>query len=236
MDREFFTASTARVAEALARAVGHWKSRREARALPPFTIALDGEAGANAGAVARAIGDRLGWQVYDHELVEGIARDMGVRADLLDSVDEKRMGWLQELCQGLFVGRPVSDTTFAHHLGQTLLALAAHGECVLVGRGAAQVLPPETTLRVRLVGPRKGRIAEVRRRFGYSFEEAARWVDQTDRERKAFVKEHFRRDLTDPEQYDLVLNAIRYPPAQCAEIAAASLHLLEGRTAPTGAS
>ena len=40
---------------------------------------------------------------------------------------------------------------YVHRLIQTLLSLAAKGECVILGRGAAQALPPQTTLRVRLV-------------------------------------------------------------------------------------
>jgi hypothetical protein len=78
--------SSERMAEALERARRYWHKCREyqvalgahpAAAPPPFTVALNCEAGANGPAVARAIGDRLGWHVYDHELVEWTAREMG---------------------------------------------------------------------------------------------------------------------------------------------------------------
>jgi cytidylate kinase len=178
--------------------------------------------------VAQAVGERLGWQVYDHELVEQIARELGVRTELLESLDEKRADWLGELFQLLFTGEAVSETAYAHHLAQTLFALAAHGECVVVGHGGAQILPPTTTLRVRLVGPRRERVAAVQRQSGRSHEEAERWVDQVDRERRAFIQEHFHKDPADPEQYDLLVNAFRLSPTQCADLIVAALRQLQG--------
>jgi hypothetical protein len=180
--------------------------------------------------VARAVGERLGWRVYDHELVESIAREMGMRADLLESVDEKRMGLLQEWAQAVFTGQPVSEAAFVEHLMTTLLALAAHGECVLVGRGAAQLLPPETTLRARLVGQRNDRVAAIRRQFNCSREEAKRWVEQTDRERRAFVQDHFHRDIADPDQYELLLNTFRLGEAECADHIVMALRTLQERS------
>ena len=247
---EEFKPSSERLAEALERARRYWQKRREALASqaalaapgeppPPFTIALSREAGTNAGEVARAIGERVGWHVYDHELVEWIARQMGVRTALLETIDEKRMSWLEELFRGFSSGPMLSETAYVDHLTQTLFALAAHGECVIVGRGAAQVLPPETTLRVRLVGPLRDRIAAVRRRFSLSEDEAKRWVEQTDQERRAFVQDHFARDPADPAGYDLLLNVFRFTPAECADQTVTALHQLQGharRQAEAGAA
>jgi cytidylate kinase len=150
------------------------------------------------------------------------ARD-GVRAELLKSVDERRMPWLLEFLQGFTSGPEVSESASVYHLAETLLSLAAHGECVVVGRGAAQVLPAETTLRLRLVGPRKDRVAAIQRRYGCSRDEAERWVEQRDREWRAFVKDHFQKDIADADQYDLLLNASRSTAGQCAEFAVTAL-------------
>ncbi len=60
-----------------------------------------------------------------------------------------------------------------HHLVETLRALGAHGECVIVGCGAAFILPAKTTLRVRLVSPLPQRIQVVSRQYGISEQEAA---------------------------------------------------------------
>jgi cytidylate kinase len=111
------------------------------------------------------------------------------------------------------------------------LSLAAHGECVLVGRGAAQLLPPETTLRVRLVGTREDRIANLAQRVSLSPEDAAHRVDALEQDRVRFVVDHFGKDPRDPAQYDLVLNTSRFMALDCAELILEGLRRLQVRLA-----
>lgn len=236
--------SSERLAESLERARRHWQAdRREEHPLgetaaprptpPSFTIAISRQAGANAPLVARTVGARLNWPVYDHELLQLIANEMGLRTSLLESVDERRFSFLREAL-GAFVGaRPVAASGYLQHLVDVLGSLAAHGDCVIVGRGAPQLLPPATTLRVRLVGPREDRVEDIRQRFGISRDDAAAWVDRTDRERTSFVRDHFSRDPEQPDLYDLVLNSSRLTPADCADLVVDALVRLRRRT-PAG--
>jgi cytidylate kinase len=161
---------------------------------------------------------------------QGLHRLGGQAPGLLPG-DERRQNWLQECLKALSSGRTVSASAYVPHLLETLLSLAAHGECVLVGRGAAQVLPAATTLRVRLVGPVEDRVQAIRQRFGISPEEAARWVERTDGERGRFVQEHFHKDPADPRLYDLVLNASRLTVNECADLIIETLHRLRARAA-----
>jgi cytidylate kinase len=46
-------------------------------------------------------------------------------------------------------------------------------------------------------------------RLGLEESEARRWVTQTDQERRAFVRRHFKQDPDDPVGYDLTLNTSR---------------------------
>jgi cytidylate kinase len=227
------------MAEGLERARRHWKTRMTegavdiAPAAPAYTITLSREAGAGGSLVARSVGVRLGWPVYDHELLQRIAQEMGHRATLLESVDERQVSWLRSFLESFSSARAVSDSGFVRHLVEVILALGAQGECILVGRGAGQILPPETTLRVRLVGPVRERIAAVSRRRGISREEAARYVETTDRERVRFVADHFHKDATDPRNYDLVLNSSRLALLECTNLIVETLRRLQSRTAAT---
>jgi cytidylate kinase len=232
------------MAEAMERARRHWRAERQAGAAggislsptrPPFTIALSREAGANGAEVARAVGERLHWPVYDRELLQLIAEGMGLRTDLLDSVDEKRVGWLRQCLEAVVAVPAVTAGAYTRHLVEALLALAAHGNCVIVGRGAAQILPAATTLRVRLIGPLEERVRAIRERFGLTPAEAARWVERTDRERTRFVQDHFRRDPADAHAYDLVINTARYPVAACADLIEEALRRLPAEAAAVAA-
>lgn len=214
--------------EALLRATQHWGTRRPPAADGParraITIALSRETGAGGSAVGRELGTRLGWPVYDHQLLERIAQDMKLRVDLLKSVDEKHVEWLQECIQAFASSLPVSESSYVRHLHETLVSLSAHGDCIIVGRGAAQVLPPATTLRVRLIASREDRLRAVSDELGLSASEAARHIETSDRERIRFIREHFQKDPTDPLSYDLLLNTSRFSIGDCAALIAEALH------------
>jgi cytidylate kinase len=228
----------ARLAEALTRAEQHWQVQHPTAGAKAagggrpgrlaFTIAVSRQAGTYGAAIARAVGDRLGWPVYDRELLQRIADDLGIRGTLLDSVDERHVNWLTECLEGFAAAAPVNQTSYVRHLVQTLLSLATHGSCVIVGRGATEILPIATTLRVRIVAPLEHRVEAVRREHGISAAEAARRVETTDRERLRFVRDHFRADPSDPANYDLLLNAARFSQDACADLIVAALERLCG--------
>jgi cytidylate kinase len=224
MDREL---SPDRVAKTLEHLCRHWEEKREAAAsrsdlIRPaphaLTIALSREAGAQGTAVGQEVGTRLGWPVYDHELLERIAQDMGLHTRLLESVDERRVSWLLEVFEALMSAPYASEGAYVHRLVKTVLALGTHGECIIVGRGAALILPAETTLRVRLIAPLKTRSVAMSKRLGVPEVEATRQLEALDRERNTFVQDHFFKDPADPWHYDLILNSARFGVAECAKL------------------
>jgi cytidylate kinase len=219
------------LAEALVRSGQHWqtqKEKEETGTLPPFTIALSRQVGARGNSVAKEVGTRLGWPVYDRELLEQIAQKMEVRVQLVQSVDEQRVGTIQELIESFMALPRANQDIYFRHLLDTIFSLGSHGKCIIVGRGAAQILPPTTTLRVRLVGNLDDRIAVMMKRLNLSRLEAGR-LETMDLERNRFVKEHFHKDLTDPLGYDLVLNSSRFSDRECADLIVLALQRLQQR-------
>jgi len=210
----------------------HWKERGELEAgardgKPAFTIAIGRQSGARGTSTARAVAERLGWAVYDRELLEQIALDTNLKAKVLEEVDENRVGWLREFMESVSSAGRVSDIAYVHRLLKTLASLAARGNCVFVGRGVAHILPVETTLRVRLVAPVAWRVRATSRKLGVSEAEASLKVAAIDRHRVEFVREHFNQDTTDPSLYDLVLNTARFSVEQCADLIVEALHRLQ---------
>jgi hypothetical protein len=81
----FRASSPIHLTEALLQANQHWQARHQAeqadahsarQSAAPFTIALSREAGTYGAAMAREVGNRLGWPVYDSELLGRIAEDL----------------------------------------------------------------------------------------------------------------------------------------------------------------
>jgi cytidylate kinase len=205
----------------------------ELRTMPPlpaaptrWTVAFSREAGIDASDVARLLAERLGWTVYDRELVEEIARSSGLQKELVESVDEVPAQRLPGMLDKFLGLRESGVDRYLQTLGEIVCALAARGDCILVGRGAAVALPVESTLADLLVAPLATRVASLRAARGLTEKAARKEIERVDAERKKFVQTHFHKDPNDPSHYDLVLNVSRLTAAQCSAIVAEALQQL----------
>jgi cytidylate kinase len=225
--------NSARIVESLARLENYAESHAERTSRPTVAVAISRQAGSRAPEVAEAVGRRLGWLVYDQQLLKKIAERRGLQEKLLKDFDEHSSNWVEQMA-AFFSQYGSLDAVYLKQLVELLVALSKAGHCVIVGRGSAQALPPETTLRVRLVAPRDWRIAVTQKQQGLSHREAVHWVDQTDVERDRFVKNTFNKDSNDPLGYDLILNTSRFGPEDCAEVIAEAATLLEAEVTAQG--
>jgi cytidylate kinase len=199
---------------------------------PPFTITISREVGALGHTVAEEVAKRLKWPLHDQEIINKIAEEMGKPSTHVRGVDERYFSWLEECMAGVMSDYHVNPTAYLKHLIGTVRGLGAQGRCVIVGRGANFILPPETTLRVRLVGDLKDRIKVMGWRRGISDREAERLIEKLEQERTRFIRGHFDRDNTDPRHYDLVLNTSRLSVEESTDIIIHTLEMLEHRREP----
>jgi cytidylate kinase len=203
-----------------------------ARNKPPLTIAISREAGALGNTVAAAAGKLLNWPVYDQEIINKVAEEMGKPSSHVRGVDEKYFTWLEEVMANLLSDYHVSPAAYLKNLIATVRGLGAIGNCIVVGRAASFILPPETTLRIRLVAELPDRIRTIGRRLGVADKQAAHWIEKTEHERTQFVLRNFGKDPRDPHYYHLLMNTSEMPAEECAEVIAAALHLFEKRPLP----
>jgi len=224
--------STQRMIDALTRTNVY--THEEAEGAPParrITIAVSRQVGSQGVSLARLVGERLGWPVFDRELLQQIAEQTGARVRLLETLDEKRSSWVSDFVETFFSMTPVSESVYFRHLLQTISSLGSRGECIIVGRGAAQFLPPDMTLRVRAVADREDRIAFIQAQQGGTHDEVARWIDHTEKERRRFILDHFHKDPENPLVHDLVINTSRFSLEDCAEIVLTGVRAMQGRPA-----
>jgi cytidylate kinase len=210
------TSTSDRVVGALAQ-LNHYTPVKPAAAAP-LMIALSRQAGAGGREIASTAAARLGWPVYDHELLQHIAEKQGLKAHLLEDLDERYVGWIEEAARSFWAPRGHEVAAYLRGLRDQLATLSSMGRCVIVGHGAPHLLPRETTLTVRVIGPRDSRIARVQQRKNLSAAEAERWIERTERERLRFLERYFNANDADPFAYDLVLNRGRLGVAECADL------------------
>lgn len=186
-------------------------ARSEMRARPKgLTVTLSREAGARGSTIAKKVGEFLGWQVFDQEMLDYLVQDDAGREQLLADVPDTARAWADSHLTALQVGgQIVGDDPQTIEMFRLILAVAARGEAVIVGRGAGFILPPESTVHVRVVSPFEARASYFAQWLRMSREEAAAEVRARDEHRAKFLSRALRRDPNDPTAYDAIVNATR---------------------------
>lgn len=200
------------------------KSTRQTR---PFNISISREVGALGKSVAQELGKRLGWSVYDKELLEVIADQLKAPESALHSMDERVVSWVEEFAACLGDSKAISPYTYLKYLIATLRGMAEIGHCIVVGRGANFVLPRESTLSVRLVADLPHRVGVIRERMNLTETAARAYIEKTEPQRERFVRDSFGKDPNDPHHYDLILNTTRASVEDCADVIVALLQKKE---------
>ena len=202
---------------------GYRGDRAGAAAEAPLglSITVSREAGARGGSIARRVGEKLGWQVYDQELLEYMAQNPVVRQGAMEGLSPACAGWVRRRLGQL----DLAGNTSVLQVAEVALALAAGGQIVLIGRAGGCILPAETTLNVRVVAPLRERVAYMSQWLRLPEPEAAERVRQRDERRAEFLTKHFGRHPGDVHQYDVVLNSSLVGEDGCAELVARAAEL-----------
>jgi cytidylate kinase len=172
--------------------------------LPVITVSR--EPGSGGRIVAKKIAEQLGLDLFHGEIIQEIAESADTSARILETLDEKGLSVLDDWISTLVNRRHLWPDQYLRHLMSVIGTIGNHGRAVIVGRGANFILPREMGFRVRIVAPLGMRVQNVANEFGVSSEEARRRVLRTESDRRAFVRKYFHADITDPANYDLVIN------------------------------
>lgn len=170
---------------------------------------------------ARMISDIMQWQLYDHEILDYMAKRMDVHVRMLEGLDEKSMSWINDRLMPFLSGKSseyVKQSRYYQHLGEQLLIISMHGRAVIIGRAAAQILPREKGLSVRITAPLELRASRYASEYGVSLEDARNAVKKADAEYKRFVKSFVDKDVDDVAYYDLICNTEKLTPRSVARL------------------
>ncbi len=185
-------------------------------------VCISRTVGSGGSRVGTLLGERLGWPVFDREILQAMAGDDRVRAQLYEEMDERDESWLEETLRWV-IGGELRQEDYFYRLTETVLAIARQGPAVFLGRAVDQILPPERGLRLRITAPRARRVATLSQRDKLSEEQAQAEVERIDRERDEFRKQHFGKTADDPADYDLTLNLDRLLPELAVDVIIAAL-------------
>lgn len=189
----------------------------------PF-VAISRMKAAGGSRIGGLLGERLGWPVFDREILQAMAGDDQVRTRIYEHWDERDTSWLEATMRWLMRGELERDDYFVR-LSETVLALARQGPGVFLGRASDLLLPVTRGLRVRVVAALERRAATLAQRQGMTEALARAELERLDAERADFRRRHFGRGANDVTCYDLVLNMDGFTPEAAVEVIATALRL-----------
>lgn len=197
----------------LEKQVRNWELGRQQRLETPKPkrpvvedfIAISREVGTDGLDVATRLGHKLGWAVFDKEILDAMAGDDALRRQIYESMDERDVSIYEEMLRSLMQVEYKRNDYF-RRLSETILSLACQGCAVFLGRGADLILPLDRGFRVRLVAPFDQRARDFATRFNIGRAEAEAAVLRIEQERGEFIRHHFRLDPAAVTRHDLIVN------------------------------
>jgi cytidylate kinase len=190
------------------------------------------EYGSGGAAIATLLASRLGYQLLDRALIARIAEEARVDPDLAEKLDEHVDPWVRRIGHALWYGGfeavavvDENDVVNADRLavlgGRVIEQAAASGGCVIVGRGGQCLLRGRPDVfHVFVYASREERLRRLRTRLGPGAD-VELVLEETDRERAAYVRRHFGENWLDPRLYHLMVNAALGDEAAVSAILAA---------------
>ena len=181
-------------------------------------ITISREFGAGGRSLAKELGKRLDFKIWDNELLSAIAEEAGADERFMASLDERRRKMIDDFLYGSFMGSKLSNTHYFRSLLRVIHTIGEHGKSIVVGRGGHYIIKSPKPLRVRIVRPVEERVTYIADFEGLSEKKAQKLVQARDEERKDFILYHFKRDAANPSDYDLVLNSGGFNVEQMADL------------------
>ncbi len=186
-------------------------------------VTISREAGAGGSEIAEHVGQRLGWSVFDKNLLDQVATQFHLPRITLDLVDETPSNWAYDVLGSWMDHTLVPHEKYVACFSRVVLAASRHGRAVFVGRGVQFLLPRPEVLAVRCIASPNFRLQRIMERTGLDKPAAQQRMSDIDRGRRQFVERFFHHDSSDPHLYDLVVNVDRFGPAGAAAAIVAAI-------------
>ena len=196
------------------------KAKAEAR-IPVITVAM--LPGSGGSIMAQKIADRLGFSYFHRDIVEEISKSAKIRSTVVNTLEKERLTGVKDFIASLIEDQYIHPDTYLKHLLTVIGTIGKHGRAVIVGRGANFILPAEDIFSVRVIAPMEMRIRNVALAYRVTSEEAKRRVIQRESRRKAFVRNSFHADITEPDHYNMTINTGKMSIAAAVEAVIAAV-------------
>ncbi len=175
-------------------------------------ITISRQQGSLGDEIAEALASRLGTMVISRKYA--LDNFFGqINPGLLDRLNESAKFFETAL--------PGSDRTYADILVERIRALASESkdkDLVILGMGGSILLAGfPGALHIRVTASETTRLNTIAGKYRITPQEASEVLNIADRKHKKFVRTVYGKDITSPEQFDLILNTDRLSVDECVD-------------------
>ncbi len=174
------------------------------------------------------------WIAVNKDIAERVINDHHLPKQIARFLTGEQTASIEDHIEGI-LGISVPSGTVVEKMVQTIIHLARIGHVVFVGRAAHVVTARfPRAAHIRLIGSLEHRVERIMEDKKCSWDEAAAEIRLVDENRRHFVAKHFKVDLDDPTQYDLVFNTDRISVEEAARLTAHLVSSPDFRTKEAG--
>ncbi len=174
-------------------------------------ITISRQLGSLGTQIGREVAQRLGYRMVWREVINEAARRAGAPEMALAAIDDLGLLGVQP--------SPEALAGYERAVREVMEGLADDGEIVIIGRAGQVILADRPdVLHVRVVAPPEVRVGRIASRHGVPVTAARAQMEESDRSRRAYLRQTYDVAWNDPQLYDLVLNTRRMTVESAADL------------------
>lgn len=195
--------------------------------IPPedgVVVTISRQFGSGGAEIGRLVAQESGLSYVDHEIIDEVAKRMGVATHEVARQDEQTASSVRHILEAIQSSNPFNvnyNTLFGIDMALTqsneiaylrltqkvVLELATRGNAVIIGRGSQFLLHgAPRTLHIYIFAPRPYRISNIMQHLQLDHEHAQDLIDQRDYEHDSYLRHNYGSDGHQPSLYHLLIN------------------------------
>jgi len=189
------------------------------RPSPLQIVTVSRQTGSRGSYFASRLAQKMDYVRLNREVIDEICTTSGHRKRIIESLDDKFRNSLELTVESILTGRSIDHSDYIRYLFKVVLSMSLLGGVILMGRGGNFILGPDRGFHIRVVCHREKRIENLIKYQKRSRDEAILEIDESDQQRRGFIRKLFNTDIDSPLNYDLVLNTALIDVEELVEVA-----------------
>ncbi|HLJ35247.1 MAG TPA: cytidylate kinase-like family protein [Ktedonobacteraceae bacterium] len=195
--------------------------------VPPegsVVVTISRQFGSGGAEIGRIVARESALDYVDHEIIDEVARRLGVNAQHVEHHDEQTSGTVGHILEALQSSNPFAinystlfgptpsptqsrDGAYLHLTQKVVMEVATRGNSVIIGRGGQFLLHNSPrTLHIYVFAPLAYRIENVMHHFQLPHEKAVQLIERRDYEIDGYLHHNYGSDGHQPNLYHLLIN------------------------------